>query len=455
MTSQTFKLRPFIFFVGFVFLLTITFAHAQPLFMHSERNRDAFARPAPALSPDELRIFSFGNRLFNTNWTVAPASAVGFDGLGPTFNRVSCSGCHTRDGRGRPPIDGEIAFNSQLLRISIPGTDAHGGPRPVPGYGTQINDRAIPGVFPEAKLTLRWQEIAGKYHDGTAFSLRKPMIEISEPAFGELPKRLLTSLRSAPAVFGTGLFDALTDATLLALSDPNDANKDGISGRANQVYSLEHKALKLGRFGWKAGVTSLLEQNSDAAIGDIGLSSRLNPAQNCPDAQHKCQAAVTGGSPELSDVFLDKLTQYVQMLGVPQPAELTPLRARGQKLFDEFGCVGCHLSTLKTGAHELSFLSEQSFSAYTDLLLHDMGPGLADGRPEFSASVSEWRTAPLWGLGLIETVNGHLLLLHDGRARGVAEAILWHDGEAGPAKERFRMSNEKDRAALEAFLLGL
>lgn len=454
--TQRCRNMEFLFLIGLVFLINATIAAAQSQpFLHTERNRDAFARPAPALSPAELRIFSFGNRLFNTNWTVAPASAVGFDGLGPTFNRVSCSGCHTRDGRGRPPIDGETVFNSQLLRISIPGTDANGGPRPVPGYGTQINDRAIPGVLPEAGLSLRWQEAAGKYQDGTTFSLRKPIIKISDTAYGKLPTQILTSLRSAPAVFGTGLFDAVTDATLIALSDPDDHNQNGISGRVNEVYSLEHNAMKLGRFGWKAGVASLLEQNSDAAIGDIGISSRLHLAENCPDGQRACQSAVTGGNPELSDVFIDKLTQYVQMLGVPQAGEMTPARARGAALFNKFDCDGCHLDSLKTGPHKFSFLSEQSFSAYTDLLLHDMGPGLADGRPEFSATGSEWRTAPLWGLGLIETVNGHLLLLHDGRARGVAEAILWHDGEAKSAKTKFQSASTEDRAALEAFLLGL
>jgi len=442
-------------FIGWVCFVFVISASAEPPFIHSERNRDAFARPVPVLSPAELRIFNFGNRLFNTNWTVAPASAVGFDGLGPTFNRVSCSGCHTRDGRGRPPIDGELVFNSQLLRVSIPGTDQHGAPKAIPGYGTQINDRAIPGVMPEAKLLLSWQEIPGAYKDGSAFSLRNPTIKLTDAAYGALPDQLLTSLRSAPAVFGTGLFDAVTDATLLALSDPDDRNQDGISGRVNQVYSLEHKAMKIGRFGWKAGVPSLLEQNSDAALGDMGITSRLNTVENCPVEQFDCQKAPNGGKPELSDVFLNKLTQYMQMLGVPRPAALTPERARGAELFNAFGCDGCHLSTLKTGKHALSFLSEQEFSAYTDLLLHDMGPGLADHRPEFSATGQEWRTAPLWGLGLIETVNGHLLLLHDGRARGVAEAILWHDGEAKVSRTRFQEADAKDRQALAAFLLGL
>jgi len=441
--------------IGLVCFAFAAAASAHLPFVHSERNRGSFARPVPVLSPSELQIFSFGSRLFNTNWTAAPASAIGFDGLGPTFNQVSCSGCHARDGRGRPPIDGELVFNSQLLRVSIPGKGPHGAPKAVPGYGTQINDRAISGVKPEARLVLSWREHSGAYKDGTHFSLRTPTIRLADAAYGALPDQLLTSLRSAPAVFGTGLFDAVTDATLLALSDPDDRNQDGISGRVNWVYSLEHKAMKIGRFGWKAGVPSLLEQNADGAMGDMGVTSRLHTDENCPVAQSACLNAPHGGKPELSDVFLTKLTQYTQMLGVPPPAPLTPERARGAELFNAFGCNGCHLNSLKTGKHSFSFLSEQEFTAYTDLLLHDMGPELADNRPEFAATGSEWRTAPLWGLGLIETVNGHLLLLHDGRARGVAEAILWHGGEAKAARMRFQEANAKDRLALEAFLLGL
>jgi CxxC motif-containing protein (DUF1111 family) len=423
-------------------------------FEHAEHNRDAFARPASALSAAELRVFHFGNRLFNTNWTIAPASASAFDGLGPTFNRVSCSGCHVRDGRGRPPIDAERSFDSALLRISLPGKTAQGGPVPVPGYGLQINDRAIPGVPAEAVLTLRWETTRGSYGDGTPYTLRKPHIQITKPAFGALPS-VHTSFRVAPAVFGLGLLEAVPEATLRALADPLDDNKDGISGRVNVVWSISETAMRVGRFGWKAGVASLIEQNADAALGDIGISTDLLPAQNCPDKQTACQKAQHGGAPELSAEFLQKLTQYTQMLGVPTPRQPSTQARRGEALFSQFGCDGCHLPLLKTGSSSLTFLHEQSFAAYTDLLLHDMGAGLADGRAEFSASAQEWRTAPLWGLGLLETVNGHQFLLHDGRARGPAEAILWHGGEATRSRENFRTASKAEREALIAFLLTL
>jgi CxxC motif-containing protein (DUF1111 family) len=426
----------------------------DPSFSHSETNRDAFSRPAPALSAAELRVFNFGNRLFNTNWVVAPASAAGFDGLGPTFNRVSCSGCHLRDGRGRPPIDGETQMLSMLVRISVPGQDAHGGPKPVPGYGGQINDHAIPGVAPEARVELRWQELPGRYADGTAFSLRKPMVQFKEAAYGALPKTLLTSPRVAPAVFGLGLVDALSDADILALEDVLDANKDGISGRANRVYSPTTGARDaVGRYGWKANVATLAEQNLGAAVGDIGITSPLHPEQNCAAGQTACAKAVNGGAPELSAQFAEKLTLYVQMLGVPQPRPLTAQSTRGESLFRQFQCSGCHVETLTTAANsQLAFLRTQRFAPLSDFLLHDMGNGLADGRPDFGAGGSEWRTTPLWGFGLVPTVNEHALYLHDGRARGAAEAILWHDGEAKAAKEQFRSASATDRAALIAFL---
>lgn len=431
-------------------------SHAAPAtsqaFEHQERNRDAFARPVPTLSAAELRVFNFGSRLFNTNWIQPPASAVGFDGLGPTFNRVSCSGCHTRDGRGRPPIAGETELLSMLIRISMPGKDAHGAPKPVPGYGVQIQDRAIPNVPAEARVEITWQDMPGRYADGEPYTLRKPSIRLHDPAFGAWPKTLLSSARVAPAVFGTGLLEAVPAATLKALADPEDLNGDGISGRVNRVWSDLRKRHEIGRFGWKAGLPTLFEQNAAAAHADIGLSSAIHPKNNCPAPQKACSAAPNGGEPELSEAFLDKLTQYVQMLAVPS-ARTT--NKQGAKHFQDFGCASCHRPTLSTGESEFSFLHHQTFAAYTDLLLHDMGEGLTDQRPEFQASGREWRTAPLWGLGLIEVVNGHQFLLHDGRARGIAEAILWHGGEAEAAKEHFRKASQSQRTELVDFLNSL
>ena len=430
-----------------------TSSGANAGFTHQFHNRDAFSQAAPILNAAELRVFNFGNRLFNTNWVVAPASASGFDGLGPVFNRVSCSGCHLRDGRGRPPLAGELDLLSMVVRISIPGTDKLGAPMPVPSYGTQINDRAIPGVKPEARVLIQWQELPGTYADGSAYSLRKPLISFDKLAYGSLPKNILSSARVAPAVFGMGLFEAVSDATLLALSDPNDANKDGISGRVNRVYSNTIGTKAIGRFGWKANVATLAEQNLGAALGDIGITSVFAPKQNCMPQQAACLSAISGGEPEISAVFADKLNQYVQTLGVPQQRKSTVQSRLGEVLFRDFQCSACHSETLSIATQSSrANLGKQTLQAYSDLLLHDMGPGLADGRPDFQASGSEWRTAPLWGLGLVPVVNDHNNYLHDGRARGLAEAILWHGGEAKQAKEQFRTASKAQRDALLSFL---
>ena len=415
----------------------------------------AFALPAPNLDARQLRDFAFGNRLFNTNWVIAGSSTATFDGLGPLFNRVSCSGCHVRDGRGRPPEPGE-PMESMLVRVSVPGTDSHGGPKGHPVYGDQIQDRAIPGHKPEAQVVLTWEEAGGTYADGEPYSLRRPRIELREPAYGALGEDLLTSPRVAQGMVGLGLLEAVPDDTLLDLADPDDADGDGISGRANRVWDSARQGAAIGRFGWKANQPSVLQQVAGAAAGDIGITTTIAPADGCMPPQKACRAAPSGGTPEMSDVFLAKLVLYSQALAVPHRRRAGDAQVeRGGALFASAGCAACHRPTLQTGAHELAQVSHQTIHPFTDLLLHDMGEGLADGRPDFEADGSEWRTPPLWGLGLIPDVNGHELLLHDGRARGPAEAILWHGGEAQKSKDAFRAMPKADREALIAFLRSL
>jgi CxxC motif-containing protein (DUF1111 family) len=417
----------------------------------------AFSLPAANLPRDKTRDFFFGNRLFNTNWTQAPASVEAFDGLGPLFNRVSCSGCHLRDGRGQPPERADEPLESILVRISLPGEDEHGGPRPHPVYGDQISDRAIQGIAAEARVSFAWEEIEGAYADGTPYRLRKPRVSLHDPAYGPLGDGLLLSPRVAPAVFGLGLLEALPEADILAMADPEDRDGDGISGRPNRVWDIEAGRTALGRFGWKANQPNLRQQNAGAALGDIGLTSVLRPDENCSTAQADCVAAPNGGAPEMSAVFLDKLTLYTRSLAVPARRNLEdPQVAQGETLFRAAGCPSCHVPTLETGQVEgAPELSGQRIHPFTDLLLHDMGEGLADDRPDFLASGREWRTPPLWSLGLIEQVNKHDRLLHDGRARGPAEAILWHDGEAAAAREAFRSLSKDERDALIAFLMSL
>ncbi|HQY73293.1 MAG TPA: di-heme oxidoredictase family protein [Aestuariivirga sp.] len=420
-------------------------------------NGDAFTFQTPNSPKRHQRPFSFGNRLFNTNWVEAPGSVKAFDGLGPMFNRVSCSGCHTRDGRGRPPENNRGPMDSMLLRISIPGKDAKVGVVPHSVYGDQISERAILHVEPEGRAEISYTERPGTYGDGEKFSLRQPRYAITDLKYGDLGKDVMVSPRVAPAMVGLGLLQSVPDETLLALADPDDADGDGISGRANEVWDALAGKKSLGRFGWKANQPNLRQQNAGAAVGDIGIATSMAEAQNCTPAQFDCVKAINGGAPEMSDEFLDKLTLYTMTIAVPAQRNANdPVVKQGEELFRAMGCASCHMPTLQTKSVEhFSELENQTFHPFTDLLLHDMGEGLADNRPDFEATGREWRTPPLWGLGLIPVVNKHDFLLHDGRARGAAEAILWHGGEAEAAREAFRNAAKPERDALIAFLNSL
>ena len=420
-------------------------------------NGDAFTFQTPNSPKAHQRPFSFGNRLFNTNWVEAPGSVKAFDGLGPMFNRVSCSGCHTKDGRGRPPENNQGPMESMLLRISIPGKTANGGVMPHPAYGDQISERAILHVEPEGRAEITYSELPGAYGDGEKFSLRQPYYAISDLKYGDLGKDTMISPRVAPAMIGLGLLQSVPDETLLALADPDDADGDGISGRTNEVWDSLARKKSLGRFGWKANQPTLRQQNAGAAVGDIGIATSMADGQNCTAAQPDCVKAINGGAPEMSEEFLDKLTLYTMTIAVPaQRNAHDPVIRQGEELFRAMGCASCHMPTLQTKSVEhFSELANQTFHPFTDLLLHDMGEGLADNRPDFEATGREWRTPPLWGLGLIPVVNKHDLLLHDGRARGAAEAILWHGGEAEKSREAFRNAAKPERDALIAFLNSL
>jgi CxxC motif-containing protein (DUF1111 family) len=420
-------------------------------------NDDAFVFQTPNSPKAHQRPFSFGNRLFNTNWVEAPGSVKAFDGLGPMFNRVSCSGCHTKDGRGRPPENNQGSMESMLLRISIPGKAENGGVMPHPVYGDQISERAILHVEPEARAKISYTELPGAYADGKKFSLRQPHYAISDLKYGELGKDFMISPRVAPAMIGLGLLQSVPDETLLALADPDDTDGDGISGRPNEVWDSVAGKKSLGRFGWKANQPNLRQQNAGAAVGDIGIATSMADGQNCTAAQPNCVKAINGGAPEMSDEFLGKLTLYTMTIAVPaQRKARDPVIRQGKELFRAMGCASCHMPTLQTkSVKDFPELENQTFHPFTDLLLHDMGEGLADNRPDFEATGQEWRTPPLWGLGLIPLVNKHDFLLHDGRARGAAEAILWHGGEAEKSREAFRNAAKPERDALIAFLNSL
>lgn len=416
--------------------------------------RNAFSQIAENVSGARRDPFFDGNSLFNRNWTTAPASTSGTDGLGPTFNARSCSGCHFKDGRGRPPFSEDEPMTSMLLRLSVPGADEHGGPKPEPTYGGQLNPLGILGVPGEGDPRVVTTLIAGEYDDGSSYELSSPSYELRDLAYGDMPADIMISPRTAPQMIGLGLLQAIDEADLLAHADADDADQDGISGRPNQVWDVESESVVIGRFGWKANQPRLEQQNSGAFNGDIGITSTLFPDENCTAAQPECQQALNGGAPEIDVKHVSQVDYYSKYLAVPARRNYDdPQVKRGQALFGELGCSSCHVTTFKTGmVDETPELSLQTIHPYTDLLLHDMGDGLADNRPDFEANGNEWRTPPLWGIGLFQDVNDHTRYLHDGRARNLEEAVLWHGGEAENSAAAFRALTADERAALLLFL---
>jgi CxxC motif-containing protein (DUF1111 family) len=420
-------------------------------------SRNALSFPAPDLSAADRRRFEVGDSFFTKNWITAPSSTEARDGLGPTFNAQACSSCHVLDGRGAPPdpeaIDARLGL---LLRLSVPGETATGAPAEHPVYGGQLEDRAILDVPAEGRVDVTVETIRGTYADGTPYELTKPTYTVADPAFGPFGDDTMISPRLAPQVIGMGLLEAVPDDVLLDAADPDDTDGDGVSGRPNRVWDARSGEQIIGRFGWKANVATVEQQVAGAFHGDIGITSALHPDEDCPDAQTACAASATGGSPELTDDRLAAVTFYGRTLAVPAMRDVgDDSVAAGADVFADLGCTACHSPTLTTGDSDIAALSDQTIHPYTDLLLHDMGSGLADGRPDFEATGSEWRTPPLWGLGIVDDVNGQRFLLHDGRATTFEEAILWHGGEGARAAEAFRSATAEDRAKLLAFLEAL
>jgi CxxC motif-containing protein (DUF1111 family) len=385
-------------------------------------------------------------------------------GLGPTFITDRCSGCHVNGGRGAPPDKADEQLASLLVRLSIPGTDAHGGPKPHPNYGDQFQNHGLNGdeayvrgngdrAPPEGSVYLEWETRTVALADGEQVSLRKPKPRFENLNFGPLGDDIRTSLRLAAPVFGLGLLEAVPDDEILAEA----ARQAGrpVHGHVNMVWDAIREREAVGRFGWKANVPTIKQQIAAAFLGDMGVTSSLYIEDNCPPVQEACRLFTPNNRPELVDAVWDELEFWTLGLGVPAARRMDdPAVERGRRLFDAAGCAACHRPEMRTAKEfpRLPQLAGQVFHAYTDLLVHDMGPELADGRPDYQAGPSEWRTAPLWGLGLSATVNGRQAMLHDGRARDATEAILWHGGEAGPARDAFARMSADERRALLAFL---
>lgn len=404
-----------------------------------DASSNAFKRPVPGLSDEDFARHAAGDEQFDAKFVTAPAPIN--PGLGPLFNNVSCDSCHLKEGRGSPVLNDPARGGSQLLVLlqAVNGEpEVPNGTVPVPGLGFQVLDQAVQGAAPNATAALTWVEEPGTFGDGTPYSLRKPVITVTMPDGKALPANVNAAPRQPPPVYGLGLLEAVPEGDILALATAPGK----IPGRANIVWSRIQGKAVLGRFGRKAQKPSIREQAAQAFARDIGVTNEL-----FPDG---------GAAPELTNDAVDDTAFYLTTIGVPARRGVDdPAVVRGEARFHDFGCVGCHVTQMKTGPHAVASLSEQTIRPYSDLLLHDLGEGLADGRQEFGASGSEWRTAALWGIGLAQTVHPYASFLHDGRARTLDEAILWHGGQAKAARETFRTATAKERAELLTFLRSL
>ena len=434
-------------------------------------NSDAFSQPSGNITFEDQLDFRVGNGLFRKLWVSSPSSTLASDGLGPLYNARSCQRCHIKDGRGHPPETTDDNAISMFLRVSIPGSaDAaiaeiqdYIATQPDPTYGTQMQDFAVQGHASEYRLEITYDESIVTLADGTDVSLRHPTYTATDLGYGPLHPDAMLSPRVAPQMIGLGLLEAIPTDDILAHADPFDRNNDGISGRPNVVWSDEFDQPMLGRFGLKAGNPTIMQQSAGAFAGDMGISSPLFPAGagECTATQTHCQNAIHGDGDvrgtEIDAEGMDLVTFYSRNLAVPaRRGTDDPQVLQGKEVFYSTGCAACHMPKFVT--HRLADQPAQSFQLiwpYTDLLLHDMGPHLADNRPEARATGQEWRTPPLWGIGLTEQVSGHTYFLHDGRARSLLEAVLWHGGEAQSQRDAVLKMSTIDREALITFLESL
>ncbi len=438
------------------------------------RTRNAFSHPSGNLGFEGEFTFKLGNGIFKKLWVSSPASTNSSDGLGPHFNARACQRCHLKDGRGHPPANADDNFVSMLFRVGVPASTPEqrtalashrANTFPEPTYGGQIQDFAIQGHRAEAKPEVSYEEIPVKLNGGETASLRKPSYSFRKLAFGAMAPETMISPRVANPMIGLGLLEAISEESIREIADPDDSDGDGVSGRPNLVWGVRERKVMLGRFGWKAGQPTVLQQSSAAFLGDIGLSTTVfpNSAGDCTENQSRCLNAPNGADPnkgnvEVTDQMLDLVVFYARNLAVPKRRNAkAPDVLAGKGLFQSAGCAACHTPKLVTGNSETIPKAQrnQTIWPYTDLLLHDMGPGLADGFTEGVASGREWRTPPLWGIGHTAKVNGHTFFLHDGRARNLLEAILWHGGEAETAKENVVDMTPDQRRQLIAFLNSL
>lgn len=412
---------------------------------------NSFSTPAANLSGDNLDMHLDGDFQFEAAFVTAPATVN--SGIGPIFNNTSCVSCHPKDGRAPFPSDDVNSLSGFFLRTSTPGETAYGGPLALPNYGLQLQNQAIFGYEAEAKFQVNYTQIIEALADGTQVTLQKPNYSVVD-TYTAFPSNALLSPRLAPPVFGLGLLEEISEADILLNQDIDDFDNDGISGKANYVYDLISGDMKIGRFGWKANTATILEQCAGAYSGDMGITTYLISSET-GDGQINGNDGL-GDDPEITEDILEQVAFYCKTIAVPGPRDLDDESVRrGANIFEQIECAKCHIPSMETGSSDIAALSNQTFYAYTDMLLHDMGDELADNRPDFLATGNEWKTRPLWGIGLTEVVNGHTDFLHDGRAKNITEAILWHGGEALNSKNKFKELSTSDRTDLLSFINAL
>ena len=447
---------------------------------------ESYSKPSSNLTASRKGDFFIGNAFFKQPWVVAPASTDSRDGLGALFNVAACQSCHVKDGRGHAPMNSEDDADSLLIRLAMPATTdeerqqlgnsliekiAH------PMYGGQLQDRGIQGVPAEAQVTVTWTDKPVTFADGHIETLRAPTFELTHPGYGDFDDELMVSPRVALPMIGLGLLEQIPDADIKKQADSEDRNNDGIRGTFNWVMDPQTGKTALGRFGWKAGQTKLLTQNQSAFNEDMGLTSRIRPNESCTPLQTACLNATTGAddqgdgkSPvEVSDEVARFVEFYTRNLAVPHRRDAdSELVLAGKKRFYEIGCQSCHTPRYELPKTDDDHLEQhgQVIYPYTDLLLHDMGDDLADrtiagalppkdAQVEFLANSYQWRTPALWGIGLAQTVDPQATFLHDGRARTLMEAVLWHGGEAQSQQQTVLKLDKQGRAELNAFLKSL
>ncbi len=446
---------------------------------------ESYSKPSSNLTASRKGSFFIGNAFFRQPWVIAPASTDSRDGLGALFNVAACQSCHVKDGRGHAPMSMDDDADSLLIRLAMPATTdeqrqqlqnsliekvAH------PMYGGQLQDRGIQGVPAEARIAVQWTDKTVTFTDGHVETLRAPTFNLTKPGYGPFDDELMVSPRVALPMIGLGLLEQIPDEDIKKQAIDNDNNSD-ISGKFNWVMDPQTGKHALGRFGWKAGQTKLLTQNQSAFNEDMGLTSNIRPHESCMPTQTACVKATTGadeqgdGRPpvEVNDEVAKFVEFYTRNLAVPHRRNADDkLVLAGKKRFYDMGCQSCHTPRYQLPKTDDDHLEQhgQVIYPYTDLLLHDMGDDLADrtiagklppkdAQVEFLANSYEWRTPALWGIGLAQTVDPQATFLHDGRARTLMEAVLWHGGEAQEQQKKVLNLDKQGRAELNAFLKSL